>query len=248
MFFKSYPQTLYNFGTEETATAVQDLSAYVDLIDQIKDNINFYEYLTIQDGERPDTLSQQIYGSVKYYWTFYLLNDSIRQNGWPLTTQEIVLKCKRDYPNLVLTTRDVNTLFEHFQIGDTIVGQSSGATGIIVKRNLELGQIFVSHNHDANDQEFLSGELIRDNSDFEFPQNVQIVSSAEGFEATHHYVDAAGLITDVDPYNAPSVLLTPVTYLERYQEQNTALKEIKIIKPGSIQQVYSAYQEALRSV
>ena len=70
MFFKNYPQTLYNFGNETSATAFQNISGYVDVIDQVKNNINFYQYLTVQDGERPDTLSQQIYGSVKYYWMF----------------------------------------------------------------------------------------------------------------------------------------------------------------------------------
>jgi hypothetical protein len=245
MFFKNYPQTLYNFGTETSATAFQDISAYVDIIDQIKNNINFYLYLSIQDGDRPDILSQQIYGSVKYYWTFYLLNDHLRERGWPLSSQQLLLKAQTDYPYMTLTTRDVNTLLTHFQVGDSVVGQSSGATGTVIKRNLDLGQIVVSQN---NGQEFLGTELLRDNTDPEFPQNIQLVSSIDEYLATHHYEDGSGIFTDVDPYSEPSVLLTPITYLDRYQEANDELREIKIIKPGSIQQVYTAYQEALRSV
>jgi hypothetical protein len=245
MFFKNYPQTLYNFGTETSATAFQDISAYVDIIDQIKNNINFYLYLSIQDGDRPDILSQQIYGSVKYYWTFYLLNDNLRERGWPLSSQQLLLKAQTDYPYITLTTRDVNTLLTHFQVGDSVVGQSSGATGTVIKLNLDLGQIIVSRNIG---QEFLGTELLRDNTDPEFPQNIQLVSSVYEYLATHHYEDGSGIFTDVDPYSAPSVLLTPITYLDRYQEANDELREIKIIKPGSIQQVYTAYQEALRSV
>ena len=245
MFFTNYPRTLYQFGSEQSLTAIQNISVYVDVIDQIKDNINFYETTEIQDGERPDTLSQELYGTVRYYWTFYLLNDDLRERGWPLTVQEIRTKAIEDYPNTVLTTRDGNTLIEHFQVGDTVTGQSSGATGIIIKRNLELGQIFVSL---LDGLSFTGTEVIRDNSDPEFPETVQLVSSVVEYNAVHHYVDADGVWTDVDPYSAPSVLLTPVTYLDRYQTANDELRRIKVIKRSAINQVVKAYQEALRTV
>jgi hypothetical protein len=245
MFFTNYPRTLYQFGSEQSATAFQNISVYVDIIDQIKDNINFYETTEIQDGERPDTLSQDLYGTVRYYWTFYLLNDNIRERGWPLTVQEIRAKAIEDYPNTVLTTRDGDTLIEHFQVGDIITGQSSGATGVVLKRNLELGQIFLKITNGLN---FTNTEVIRDNSNPEFPQTVQLVSAANEYNAIHHYEDSNGIWTDIDPYSAPSVLLTPVTYLERYQSTNDELRKIKIIKRSSINQVAKAYQESLRTV
>jgi hypothetical protein len=245
MFFTNYPRTLYQFGIEQSLTAIQNISVYVDIIDQIKDNINFYEFIEIRDGERPDTISQDLYGTVRYYWTLYLLNDNLRERGWPLTVQEIRTKAINDYPNIVLTTRDGDTLIEHFQVGDTITGQTSGATGVILKRNLELGQIFVRL---SNGLSFRSNEIIRDNSNPEFPETVQLVSSISEYNAVHHYVDANGVWTDVNPYSAPSVLLTPVTYLDRYQTANDELRKIKVIKRSAINQVAKAYQEALRTV
>jgi hypothetical protein len=245
MFFTNYPRTLYQFGNEKSLTAIQNISVYVDIIDQIKDNINFYEFTEIRDGERPDTISQDLYGTVRYYWTLYLLNDNIREKGWPLTVQEIREKAIKDYPNIVLTTRNINTLIDHFQVGDPVIGQSSGATGIILKRNLDLGQIFVKS---PNGLAFSNNENVRDNSDPEFPQSVEIVSSVRQYNAVHHYEDSNGIWTDVDPYSAPSVLLTPVTYLERYQSANDELRKIKVIKRTAINQVVKAYQEALRSV
>jgi hypothetical protein len=150
MFFTNYPQTLYKFGNETSYAAMQNISVYVDLIDQIKDNVNFYQYYYIQDGERADTVSYKLYNSVRYYWTLYLLNDNLRESGWPLSTQQILLKAQTDYPYMVLTTRDINTLLTHFQVGDSVVGQSSGATGTVIKRNLDLGQIVVSRNMDKS--------------------------------------------------------------------------------------------------
>ena len=244
MFFKNYPRTLYRFGDEASRTAIQNLSVYVDIIDQIKDNINFYENIEIQDGERPDTISQDLYGSVKYYWTLYLLNDNLRERGWPLTVQQIRLKAIEDYPNILLTTRDGDTLIEHFQVGDIITGQSSGATGIVIKRNLDLGQIFVKL---TNSQDFSSTEIIRDNTDPEFPQTVQLVAATNEYDAVHHYEDGDGVWIDVDPYSTPSALLTAVTYLDRYQLANDELRRIKVIKRSAIDRIYKAYQEALRT-
>jgi hypothetical protein len=246
MFFTNYPRTLYQFGTENSLTAIQNISVYVDIIDQIKDNINFYEYIEIQDGDRPDTISQDYYGTVRYYWTLYLLNDNIRERGWPLTVQQIRAKAIIDYPNIVLTTRDGDKFpdGDHFAVGDTVVGQSSGATGIVIKRNWDLGQLFIRK---TNALSFSGSEVLRDNTDPEFPQSVQLVSAVNEYEAVHHYIDADGVRTDVDPFSAPSVLLTPVTYLERYQAANDELRRIKIIKPTAINQVAKAYKEALRT-
>src|SRR5210317_698898 len=162
MFFTNYPRTLYQFGTENSLTAIQNISVYVDIIDQIKDNINFYEFIEIQDGERPDTISQEIYGTVRYYWTLYLLNDNIRERGWPLTVQQIRQKAITDYPNTVLTTTQTGAFRNHFQVGDTVIGQSSGATGTVIKRNWDLGQIFIKK---TNDLEFSGSENLRDNTD-----------------------------------------------------------------------------------
>jgi hypothetical protein len=244
MFFKNFPRTLYQFGGETSATAIQNISVYVDIIDQIKDNINFYEFVEIKDNDRPDTLSQDLYGTVRYYWTFYLLNDSIRERGWPLTVQQVRQKAIEDYPNVVLTTRDGLNFTNHFAIGDTVAGQSSGATGIVIKRNWDLGQLFVRK---TNSLSFSGSEVLRDNTDPEFPQTVQLVSAVNEYEAVHHYVDGDGVRTDVDPFSAPSVLLTPVTYLERYQDTNDELRRIKVIKRTAISQVTKAYKEALRT-
>tara|TARA_R110000868_G_scaffold317061_1_gene577902 strand:- start:49 stop:777 length:729 start_codon:yes stop_codon:yes gene_type:complete len=242
MFFKNYPQTLYKFGTETSLTAIQDLSAYVDLIDQVKDNINFYQEYTILDGDRPDTLSSKLYGSIAYYWTFFLLNDSIRQQGWPLTAQEIRAKAAVDYPNTTVTTRDIDTILNHFQVGDTVSGQTSAASGTVLKRDIDLGQLVVSGTNG-----FTNDEILRDNSDPEFPQTIQLVSAADEHNSIHHYEDADGY-ADVDPRSAPGALLTAVTYIDRYVSANDTLKEIKVIKPSAIGEIFSAYQEALRTV
>ena len=140
-YFTNYPTVNYRFGNESTAVAVQDIGAYIDLIDRVKDDISFYQVYNLRDGDRPDQVSNDLYGSPDYHWTFYLLNDDIKERGWPLTRSRISDKAKEEYPNIVLTTRA--NIAEQFLVGSNIEGQASGVTGKILRRRPDMGQIIV---------------------------------------------------------------------------------------------------------
>ena len=73
-FFRNFPVVNYRFGDEVNTNLFQNLSAYIDMIDQISDDVAFYEKYTIMDGERPDVLSYKLYGTIDFYWSFFLLN------------------------------------------------------------------------------------------------------------------------------------------------------------------------------
>ena len=53
-YFRNFPVVGYNFGNEIDTTLFQNITAYVDLIDQESDNATQYEYYEIMDNERPD--------------------------------------------------------------------------------------------------------------------------------------------------------------------------------------------------
>ena len=111
-YFKFFPTTSYKFGNESTPDVFRNISIYADVIDQVKDNLTVYENYNILDGERPDNVSQKIYDTPQYYWTFYLLNDNIREKGWPLTQKKLFEFAKEKYPNKILsTTVDISKIF-----------------------------------------------------------------------------------------------------------------------------------------
>lgn len=143
-FFRNFPRLNYKFGDEITTALFQNISVYIDLIDQIANDGSFYQTYTILDGDRPDVVSQKLYGTPDYYWTFYLLNENIRVQGWPLTVQEVLENSRIYYPNIVITTEaDVST---RFKVGGTVIQGSvvnPTAKGEIVERNLNLGQLVV---------------------------------------------------------------------------------------------------------
>jgi hypothetical protein len=103
-YFQDFPVVDYRFGDEETNTRFQHLGTAVDILEQVKKYSVYYNTYEIQNGERPEQLSYKLYDDVNYYWTFYLLNDHLRQSGWPLRDALVWEYVQKYYPNTVLQT------------------------------------------------------------------------------------------------------------------------------------------------
>lgn len=143
-FFRNFPIVNYRFGDEISPALFQNITAYIDLINQISDDNSFYEYYTIIDGERPDVLSYKLYNTINYYWMFFLLNEKIRIQGWPLTNQQLYTLSKLYYPNTTLLTNQ--SLAGRFFAGDLVATKpfdNPTFKGLILEKNLDLGQLIV---------------------------------------------------------------------------------------------------------
>ena len=242
-YFKNFGFAEYKFGNNTDIDLSQDLTKYVDLIDQVRNNVSFTEKYNILSGDRPDVVSHKLYGTMDYYWTFYLMNEHVRLSGWPLNNDEILDQLKSKYPNRVLTTTsEIGALFP---VGQVIEGQSSSAIGEIVKRNLDLGQLFVKLTQGTK---FTAGETISyvDTSATGSPtRTLSITGETEQYNAVHHYEDN-GVQVDIDPFSGPGVSLTPITYRDRLESRNDALKEIVVIRPEQITAIVSEFQRFLK--
>lgn len=234
MYFKNFPATSYIFGNGTNSVRTENISVYTDIIDDIKDNLDFYQYYDLYD-ERPDQLSFKLYDDVAFYWTFFLMNDHIRRQGWPVNASELQTWIYSNFAETVITTRDV--LDGTFSVGDTIEGVSSGVTGVILKRVEDLGQIFIQ-----GTKNFTDGELIEDPNG----NTVTVFSAVEEYNAVKHYVDGDGNLVDIDPTQGPGAIYTPVTYYDYLVDENEKLRKIKVIKPGTINSVVSAFRQAVR--
>jgi len=234
MYFNSFTKIGYKFGNESHATGFQNILTYVDIIDDIKDSLDFYELYHIQN-ERPDQLSYQLYATTDFHWTFFLMNDHIRRQGWPLSGQAVEARAKKVFGNTTLTIKE--DLHSVFSVGDTVIGVSSAVEGTVVRRNSDLGQIIID-----GEKTFIAGELVEDQNG----NRVLIDSFSEEYNSAKSYIDGDGLYADFDPAVGPGALLTKITYLDFYKTENDKLKVIRIIKPGAINSVVSAFKDAVR--
>jgi hypothetical protein len=254
-YFRNFALTDYRFGDNERPVLFDNISQYVDLIDGLKDDISFYQKHTIISGDRPDTLSYRLYGTTDYYWTFFLMNDSIRSSGWPVVQHQVLDAIKAKYPYRIVTTN--TDISNSFPVGQVVTGTQSGTVGRVVRRIPDLGQLVI-------DTSLTPGALFGKLPNLEnFGQNETLIyTSAEGevftatlikeskqYDAVHHYEDAKGLYQDVPLYDFGNIgNLTAVTYRERVERKQDDLKQIIILKPSVIEKVVSEFNNFHKGV
>lgn len=247
-YFRNFPRTAYYFGNNKdlggeklSYEIFQDISRYSDVIDQIRDNVSFYRNYSIQENDRPDQVSFKLYGTPQHHWTFYLLNDHLRSRGWPLTLNQLEDKVKEDFPHHVIRTK--TSLTGILLVGQTAVGGTSGARGKILRRNLDLGNVIVD-----SQRAFTSGEIVSNVTvDLEIPGSITAHAVMKEHLSAHHYEDADGNHVDIDPSQDAPAIYTEVTHYDRYVRKNNELKNIRVVKPDLINEVSSAFFQAIRS-
>ena len=82
-FFNTLGKTFYDFtGTNNNALVTNFLKQVVAI--NTNDVVTYAKY-QINDGDRPEIVSNLLYGDPKFHWTFFLLNDNLKEgkNGWP---------------------------------------------------------------------------------------------------------------------------------------------------------------------
>tara|TARA_Y100001937_G_scaffold15006_3_gene20369 strand:- start:1952 stop:2683 length:732 start_codon:yes stop_codon:yes gene_type:complete len=240
--FVNFPSVLYQFGNELDPVVFQKLGTYVDVLDQVKDDITAYADYTILDGERADVLSFKLYDDIRYYWLFYYINDNIREEGWPLSAQEVFEQMEKYYPHQFIRTFD-NWFKGDFKIGNRATGKKSGAFGDIVQTQPDLGQIIVNV---ENNLSFQKAEIVEAGFGFFNPDTITVQGFGRQYDAVHHYEDANGNYVDIDPLQDAPSLVTPITFSERFVSENEKRRRIKIIKPDVINQIYTEFNKALK--
>lgn len=248
MYFKKFPLVGYNFGDNEAQTLFPNISAYIDIIDQVKQEISFYEKYTILDGDRPDIVSQKLYGTPDYHWTFFAMNDGLRESGWPMPEHELRTLVKKRYPHRAVTTE--GSIASFFLPGVHVVGKTSGTTGTIIERNLDIGQLIIAsdkneagiNNNFGSTEQIAAGDTVEEQA----VNVVTAIKETEQYNSVVYYKDSSGTIVDIDPYNQVTSGLTPVTVMEDYIDFNTELKNIVVIKPNQITAVANEYFRLLR--
>lgn len=241
-YFKHFPSSIYEFANGEEAV-IQNISLYVEIIDEVKTNGAFYQDYYIRNGDRSDNVSFNLYQNSRLHWTFYLMNDHLREQGWPLDHVEIVNKAKKDFPHIALTTEDL--IPSSFGVGVTVEatqssdGSPSHATGVILSVDLDLGQLVIET---ISQENFKSTDIITAQQTVD---QLQLVSVEDQYLAAHHYVQDGELYTNKldlspDPY-------VEVTNLEYYIQENDKLRQIIVLKPNAISRIVSLFKESIKA-
>lgn len=231
-FFQGFPTIQYDvFGTGKPIEVV-DIFRAVRLKKNIRDDVLLYTYYNIQDGERPDHVSMKLYGSIDYYWTFFMVNENLVNifTDWPLSRAELDNKIKVKYSGYVMSTDD--DVANKFTQGETLQGLISGATASIIEKDTNLGLIKLDNIVGT----FKDGEIVRGKTSNDTMTSSTVIPFVD---AVHHFEDANGDIT------MKSVSAIPVTNSEYERDQNEKMSKIRVIRREYIARVSEEFYKQI---
>jgi hypothetical protein len=156
---------------------------------------------------------------------------------------------KKRYPHRTVTTQ--SNIASNFLPGDFVIGKTSGTTGRVVERNLDLGQIVIAsdkndaglNNNFGQTEQIAAGTTAEEQA----ANTATLISESQQFNAPLYYKNSSGDIVDIDPYNQTTSGLVPTTIMEDNINFNDRLKEIIVIKPSRIISVVSEYFKLLKA-
>jgi len=143
MYFKNISNVVVDVDGSGNKDVLKNITAKALVSEELTNNTAHYETITIQDGERPDILSQRLYGTEQYHWTFLLLNPQIKNiwDDWPMSSKQLIEYCTNKYQYLAADTS--TNLVGKFKVGETVTGSVSGATGIIKEIHVNMGYVSI---------------------------------------------------------------------------------------------------------
>jgi len=105
-FFNKFPKIDYDINLDGITQKLIDFSRVVDVNDILAIDSTAYIKYDIIDGARPDIVSQLLYDTPDYYWTFFILNDHLKSgyHKWPKGAVALEKYIDEKYKNYVILT------------------------------------------------------------------------------------------------------------------------------------------------
>ena len=232
-YFKYFPTLEYDFDANGQTRTIVDSFRFAKIITSFKDDITFYRFYDIPDGERPDHTSNSLYGTPDYYWSFFIANPELKTlEDWPLANADLTKKLSHNYKGNVLKIATFD-FFNKFTVGETVNGLVSGATAVVEGKNTSLGWVSVGAITGTFQAEIIQGQTSGDTA--------TITGSVEKLKATHHYENGDGVTV---PRNTAGAAI--VTNLQYEQALNETRKRIKVIRPEAVDRVVKQFRKVIK--
>lgn len=105
-YFQNFKTIPYDFTLGGDYRNIIDFTPNFKVKSSLIDEHSLYDYYIIGNGERPDIVSYKIYGTTEYYWTFFVINEHLREGlrQWPLSDYELSEATYKKYGNYACIT------------------------------------------------------------------------------------------------------------------------------------------------
>lgn len=251
-FFSQFPKVKYNFLNNGINHNITDFSRYAALNDINFDSISFYRYYEIQNGNRPDVVSRILYDTPDYFWTFFVINDHLKNwNGWPLSESAFTDYIKENYTGYAITLDIPLYEITDSLISDneyTLIDSSSGNeySCTLFSKDVNLNQIVVKNVTGGDITNKVDQIKLEDDS----IHNLKKSSVTPFWNGVHHYETKDGEpIYNLSMYDSPPFeqQIFPVSYYEYEKKLNDEKSNIKVIKHDYIYSFKKIYMELINA-
>lgn len=239
-YFRNFKKGSFRVGDRVLETV--NIAQYTQLLEKIADDLSFYSYYTVVNGDRLDTISEKLYGTPDYYWTIILLNKDIVNTYEDLAKEyndELIQYLRGRYPGYALKLKPTineggeevpQSLAGKFDMLETV--SFSTYSGTITGKFPSLGYLTVDSEFPINQEFTITGQTTGDTA--------VIAGATEYHLAPHHYEDSSGqwvLWT-----NESSSITSILEYESGVNDQRS---QLKVIRPQSIYNVVREFERQM---
>jgi hypothetical protein len=252
-FFKNFPLTGYKFKkNSDTTTLIVDIFRHVSAYNTV-DDANAYQYYTILEGERPDQVSQKLYDSDQYFWTFFLLNEHLAEghNYWPKEYNVLQDYISLKYPDKVISSMrnsgynsgENHLLLDVFEVGETVLGDVTGSTAVIKEIDSTRNLMIVTD----VDGTFASDTTLTGQSSSDTLVNTDVYrfTLEEEHNAPHHYENSDGQEIPRIIFSEDETSVFEVTNREYEENKNDERMFIRVLRREFIADFAEAYKKLI---
>jgi hypothetical protein len=89
-FFDKFPIFKYDVNKDGKSTLAVNILRRVAFREAIKNQSNYFQEYTVEDGETPEMVSHKFYGTPNLHWTILLLNETLNPFfDWPMSQHSL---------------------------------------------------------------------------------------------------------------------------------------------------------------
>ena len=165
MYFKGFPSIYYQYdiGDETILKTVTDVTLNTRIRGLILENLDFFEYYDVQEGETPDIISYNVYGSSDYHWAIMLANsifDVVTE--FPMSSNVLNDYVLDKYNKFIATSWSYEVVDNVTYVNLTIPNHGISASEIsqTLTNPLTIENAFVNANYYIDDELILSTKCL----------------------------------------------------------------------------------------
>lgn len=237
MYFRNFPDIyyIYDINNQPQLKAVKDVTTNVRFRKQILENITIFDEYDVKEGETPEIVAHNVYGSSQYHWIIMLCNDihDVREQ-WPLTGTQLLTSVSDKYNKFNVTswTYDDGVVTFTTPKHTLSVGVEITSSGMTATTNPPNGIFTIS----AITKNTVSIPYTKVPTGT-FGVNYGFLKSSNREYLIKHYVKDRIVVDQGTPF------ATPVTFFQYEQDINEQKRRIKLINRQLLPTVLAQFND-----